>query len=184
MDDARRQVAPYVRPDETLLWTGRPDPAKHLTGGDLFLIPFSLLWTGFAIFWMGAALAGGAPLPFALFGLPFVALGLYLVFGRFVVKARRKRQTAYGLTTRRALVAVGAGTLSEAPVQHQPVDRRRSRNGRHLSVTFGRPASGWASGPNYANTGMEIFDRGGSALGFYDVTDIKGLEGALSRVPG
>ncbi len=45
---------------------------------------------------MTTALIQEAPLPFALFGLPFVALGLYLIFGRFVVKARRKRQTVYG----------------------------------------------------------------------------------------
>ncbi len=92
MDEVRRQLAPYLLADEHLLWYGRPDPAKHFTGSDVFLVPFSLMWGGFAIFWMGAALVGGAPVPFALFGLPFVVVGLYFIFGRFLVKARRKRQ--------------------------------------------------------------------------------------------
>jgi hypothetical protein len=84
VEDVRRQLAPYLLPDETLLWTGRPDPAKHFGASDVFLVPFSLLWAGFAIFWLIAALVAGAPVPFALFGLPFVALGLYFIFGRFV----------------------------------------------------------------------------------------------------
>ncbi len=44
MDDLRRQFAPYLLPDEQLLWCGRPDPRKHFARGDVFLVPFSLLW--------------------------------------------------------------------------------------------------------------------------------------------
>lgn len=179
MEDVRQQLAPYVLPEETLLWTGRPDPAKHFSASDVFMVPFSLLWGGFAIFWLISALVGGAPTPFALFGLPFVALGLYFIFGRFIYKANRKRQTVYGLTEGRALVGVGSGSLSEAPLQRTPVDQRRSRDGRHLTVTFGRSARGWFAGPSYANTGMDFFDRGNGQLGFYDVLDVPGLETAL-----
>ena len=182
MDEVRRQLVPYLLADEHLLWTGRPDPTKHLTGSDVFLVPFSLLWGGFAIFWTGTALTGGAPLPFVLFGVPFVALGLYFIFGRFVVKARRKRDTAYGLTEGRALVAVGSRALAEAPVERQPIDQRLSRDRKHLSVIFGRPATGWLVGPNYANTGMEFLGHGSHQLGFFDVTDVAGLEAALRRL--
>jgi hypothetical protein len=182
VDDPRQRLSPYVRPDEQLLWCGQPDPAKKFTGIDVFMVPFSLLWGGFAIFWMAAAVGGGAPLPFALFGLPFVAVGLYFIFGRFVVKARRKRQTAYGLTERRALVAVGDGSLSESPVQHQPINQHRSRDGKHINVIFGRSATGWFSGPSYANTGMEFLGQGNLPLGFYDVADVAGLTEALRRI--
>lgn len=183
MEDLRSRLAPYLLPGETLLWTGRPDPAKHFSVSDVFLVPFSFLWGGFAIFWMSSALVQGAPLPFALFGLPFVVLGLYFIFGRFIYKSSRKRQTVYGLTQGRALVAVGPGSISEAPLQRTPVDRRRSRDGRHLTVTFGRSARGWSAGPSYANTGMEFFDRGNGPLGFYDVFDVAGLESALRDAP-
>ena len=182
MDDLRRQLAPYLLVDEHLLWTGRPDPGKHFTGSDVFLVPFSILWGGFAIFWMGAALSEGAPLPFVLFGLPFVVVGLYFIFGRFLIKARRKRQTAYGLTERRALIAVGSGALSEAPVERQPIDQRLSRDKKHLSVIFGRSATGWMSGPSYANTGMDFFGQGNQPVGFFDVADVEGLQAALRRL--
>lgn len=80
---AERQLAPYLLPGETLLWTGRPDPAKHVGASDILAVPFSVLWCGFAIFWTISAVAGTSP-RCALFGLPFVVLGLYFVFGRFV----------------------------------------------------------------------------------------------------
>lgn len=182
VDDVRGQLTPYLLSDEVLLWTGRPDPTKHLSRIDIFMVPFSLMWGGFAIFWESGVLVSGAPVLFALFGLPFVGIGLYFIFGRFIVKARRKRQTAYGLTDHRALVALGAGALSETPVQHQPIDQRRSRDGKHLTVTFGRPASGSFAGSSFANTGMEFFDRGNLPLAFYDVPDVVGLESALRRV--
>ena len=183
VSDPRDRILPYVRPDERLIWWGQPDPAKHLAAHDAFLVPFSVLWAGFSLFWISGAVRSEAPLPFVLFGLPFVAMGLYFVFGRFIVKARRKRQTTYALTSLRALVAVGDGSLSESPVQHQPVERKRSRDGRHLTVTFGRSAPSLFGSPSYGNTGMEFFDQsGGRPLAFYDVTDVNGLEAAIADV--
>lgn len=124
----------------------------------------------------------GALGPFALFGLPFVALGLYFIVSRFIYKANRKRRTVYGLTDGRALVAVGSSSLSEAPLQRTPVDQHRSRDGRHLTVTFGRSVRGWSAGPDYANTAMDFFERSNGPLGFYDVLDVAGLETALRGV--
>jgi hypothetical protein len=183
VSDPRDRILPYVRPDERLVWWGQPDPAKHFTGIDAYLIPFSVLWAGFSSFWISAAARSGASLPFVLFGLPFVAMGLYFVFGRFIVKARRKRQTTYALTNLRALVAVGEGSLSESPVHHQPVERKRSRDKRHLTVTFGKSSASFFSGPSYGNTGMEVFDQSrGRPLAFYDVTDVNGLEAAIAGI--
>lgn len=182
MDDARAQLQPYLLDGESLLWWGRPDPEKHLGRNDAFMVPFSLLWGGFAIFWEVTAIAQGAPAFFVVFGALFVAIGLYVMVGRFFVKARTKRQTAYGLTDSRALVAVGSGSLSEATVARQPIDQRVSPDRRHLTVVFGRPASGLAPLAMYANTGMDFFTLGGAPVGFYDVADVDGLARALRRV--
>ena len=182
MDDARAQLQPYLLDGESLVWWGRPDPGKHLGRNDAFLVPFSLLWGGFAIAWEAMAIAQGAPVFFAVFGAVFVAMGVYLVAGRFVVKARRKRQTVYGLTDRRALVAVGPGSLCEAALARQPIDQRVSRDRRHLTVVFGRPAAGVGPLAMYANTGLDFFTLGGAAVSFYDVADVDGLAGALRRV--
>src|SRR5947199_5117480 len=110
----------YLRPGERLLWTGRPDPAVLFGPKDLFLIPFSLMWGGFAIVWEAAVITSGDNPFFVLWGIPFVLIGLYMIAGRFLFKRRRKQKTVYGLTEERALVAVGDSSLSDTPTKYVP----------------------------------------------------------------
>jgi len=74
-------VERHLSSAEQIEWVGRPDPAKHFTRGDVFLIPFSIMWGGFSIFWEASVITGGAGPFFALWGIPFVAIGLYFIFG-------------------------------------------------------------------------------------------------------
>jgi len=46
-------------PRERLLWSGKPEPGHLVGGGDVFMIPFSLMWGGFAIFWEAGVLCIG-----------------------------------------------------------------------------------------------------------------------------
>jgi hypothetical protein len=99
------ELQQYLDPNEKLLWTGQPKKGIVFRTADIFLIPFSLLWCGFAVFWViTAATAAGF---FALFGLPFVAIGLMLVFGRFIIDARQRDKTLYGLTDQRIIIKTG-----------------------------------------------------------------------------
>lgn len=88
----------YLTPGETVLWKGRPQKGHLITAQDALMIPFSLFWCSFAFFWTFAALQSGAPFPFALFGLPFIAVGLYLVFGRFIHTSWLRKRTYYVIT--------------------------------------------------------------------------------------
>jgi hypothetical protein len=92
---------------EKLLWSGQPRQGLRLNITDVFIIPFSLLWCGFAIFWEATAINGHAPLLFKLWGVPFVAIGLYMVFGRFFVDARTRARTYYGVTNQRLVIVTG-----------------------------------------------------------------------------
>ncbi|MBN1963572.1 MAG: PH domain-containing protein [Anaerolineae bacterium] len=94
----------YLNDGESILWLGQPDPHWLLSPDDMMLIPFSLLWGGFAIFWELSALGGGAPFSFALWGIPFVVVGQYLIWGRFLHKYLRYQRTYYAVTEQRALV--------------------------------------------------------------------------------
>jgi hypothetical protein len=102
--ERERLLRPYLRPDERLVWTGAPQRGLVLTGQDIFLVPFSLLWGGFALFWEAMVLMSGGPGFMALFGIPFVLIGLFMIFGRFLVDAMIRRGMVYGLTDRRAIV--------------------------------------------------------------------------------
>lgn len=53
-----------------------------------------------------AALNGGVILA-ALWGVPFLAVGLYLAVGRFVVKARKRQKTLYAVTDQRVIEKSG-----------------------------------------------------------------------------
>lgn len=90
--------------DERILWWGAPQQKFMLMPRDGVLIPFSLVWGGFSIFWEWNVLASKAPASFALFGLPFVAVGLFLIGGRFLVDAWLRARTTYALTDRRVLI--------------------------------------------------------------------------------
>ncbi len=54
------------------------------------MIPFSIMWAGFALFWEFMVLMTDAPFFFKLWGIPFVLVGLYMLIGRFVVDAMQK----------------------------------------------------------------------------------------------
>lgn len=92
---------------EQILWQGRPRQGLLLRSADAYLIPFSLLWCGFVIFWEWNAIRLRAPFFFKLWGIPFVVIGLYLVVGRFFTDAYRRAHTHYALTTERILIAKG-----------------------------------------------------------------------------
>jgi hypothetical protein len=154
------------------------------TPADGFLIPFGILWTSFAVLWVvGVAVAAGPP---ALFGIPFLAVGAYMVAGRFVYKRYRKERTAYGITAQRGLIAVGRGTFSDLPLRGQPVTIRRSADMRHASVTFaampGRPpVFGSRQLWIYANTGADFFARSALPVAFYDVAEPDVMLAALDQ---
>jgi hypothetical protein len=181
-------LEPHLVHDECVLWTGRPDPAKHFTKADAFAIPFSLMWGGFAIFWEAAALASG-PGFFAIFGLPFVAIGVYMIFGRFIYKARLKQRTLYAVTDRRVLQLVKrrrGDVLDAAFIDAIPAVNRDVGADGSGSVVFGG-GSGWSG--QWANTGAPMFASNNmpAPLAFYDIPDaarVADLVTDLRRSPG
>ena len=93
-----------LAPGERILWQGQPSRRLLLCARDAFLVPFSLFFCAFAIFWELLVARRNAPIIFSLWGIPFVLVGLYLVAGRFLVDAWVRSKTRYTLTNRRILI--------------------------------------------------------------------------------
>lgn len=182
-----------LRPGEGLLWCGQPDPSVLFTPADGFLIPFSILWLSFAVFWEAGVWSSGLLIG-RIWGIPFIAIGLYYLVGRFVYKRYRKRRTVYGVTRERAVIAVGR-SFSDMPLKTVSISVHRSRSGRRASVTFGDVA-GQVQGVSrrlmrrrasygafYANTGLELMARGGTLMpfAFYDVAEPDAMLAALDQ---
>jgi hypothetical protein len=171
-----------------LLWCGRPDPKVWFTAADRYLIPLSILWCGLAIGWeAGASREGGGPVP-NIWGIPFVAAGLYLVFGRFFYKRYQKKRTVYAITTHRALVVTKGRAVIDSTLGWHPISVQRSRDGRHASVILdsgGTRTSGRRRGSTPGNTGTDIGPwRADPPVAFYDVAGPELMLAALDRARG
>ena len=140
-------ISAEIAPGERLLWSGRPAGGILFHRGDVFLIPFSLLWAGFAIFWEITAARSRAGAFFSLWGLAFVLIGLYFVAGRFIVDAWQRGQTAYGLTNQRAIIvsrALGGGRrVKSLPLRALSEVTLSERPDGSGTITLGQVAGLW-----------------------------------------
>lgn len=110
---------------ERIVWTGKPKQGLALSGRDALLIPFSLLWGGFAIFWNVSVwqipVTGQGPdWFFRLWGLPFLVIGLYVMAGRFWHDAMLRKRLTYGVTNQRVIVARGASKINSLDIHRLP----------------------------------------------------------------
>lgn len=180
---------PELLRDEKVAWAAQPDPRFRLSGQDVFLVPFTLLWGGFAIFWELGVLGvlDGQPSfnAGALFGLPFVIIGQYVIWGRFLYKRYRQRRTFYAVTNRRVLIVALARSrqLQSLFLNQLPTVTKTVRRDGSGSLVFGT-APYWAG--SYANSGMDFFNTRGGAMppAFYDIPDVDGVYQLIMRQKG
>lgn len=115
--DLDAMVRGELAADEKLVWVGQPIPGRMT----MVMIPISIMgifFTGFSVIWIvmvlaivggGIAAATGRPafglggVVFALFGLPFLAVGLGMLTSP-IWAGRRALRTCYALTNRRVIV--------------------------------------------------------------------------------
>jgi hypothetical protein len=191
------QLRDYLRPGEELIWLGAPARSFTLTPADGYLIPFSIVWLAFASFWEAGVTTRTGSVLGEIWGVPFIALGLYMLAGRFLVKRYQHRHTAYGVTRDRAMI-VTPRSFRDLPLRDVPMTSRYSRRGRVSVIAstpepdrpysfLGRRRPTQAASSRYANTGMEPLMRSAQfPFAFYDVEDSQGLLAALdrARTPG
>lgn len=110
--ESQQMAQAQLEPGEQLLWHSKPDPKRYVLGS-LFIVLFGIFWTAFALFWMAGASGflfdgsgNGVFSLFALFGVPFVLVGLGMLSSPYWIY-RKMRRTVYALTNRRAIIITG-----------------------------------------------------------------------------
>jgi hypothetical protein len=132
---------------ESIAWAGQPSRKVVFHAQDWGMIPFSLLWGGFAIFWEASVLGlwgstkGGNPAPWflSLWGVPFVLAGQYMIWGRFLYTSWKKGKIFYAVTNKRVLVVdTGRGRkVIAAFLQQLPAIEKSVRSDGLGTITFG-----------------------------------------------
>jgi hypothetical protein len=151
-----------LAPGETVYWSGQPKTSVVFHKEDIGMIPFSLMWGGFAVFWLFAASGTAGFSHHApeksfewvswIWGSAFVLIGQYMIWGRFVYAYWKKQRTYYALTTKRALIVIDGfrdRTASSAYFETTPIIEKSVRHDGIGSICFGGPVSGeWKMGRN------------------------------------
>lgn len=149
-----REFGRYLDSGETILWRGQPKQGVRLQASDALMIPFSIMWGGFAIYWEVMAFNSGAPFFFRLWGVPFVLIGLYMMVGRFYGDAVIRKKTLYAVTSKRALIISGffSRSLKSAELKTLATVEFSERSDRSGTIIFGHSQI-----PNFLlNSGMPM----------------------------
>jgi hypothetical protein len=167
---------PYLLRSERFVWTGQPKQGLTLSGKDTFLIPFSLMWGGFVIFWNVAVWGGvggdqAAPIFFRLWGIPFLLAGLYFILGRFLHDAYIRKYLRYAVTDQRILV-LRKGKITSLDIRRLPrleLSEHRDQTG---TLSFEATNFGSWSGMNGLNWWLPSL---GSATQFFRIENARGV---------
>ena len=153
--DLAQNFQPDLLREEKVVWAGQPDPRFRFSGGDIFLVPFSLLWAGFALFGRRACSDFSA----------------------------KKRRTFYALTNQRVLIltTLRSRRLQALFLNQLPVVNKAVQGNGVETLEFGFSPS-WSAA--YANSGMELFAGRSASLApaFYDLADVDGVYQLVMRL--
>ena len=162
-------VMPYLGPGESILWQGKPQRFTPFTAYDFYMIPFSILWSGFLVRFAWKDFKEGISL-FHFFLIPFVLVGMYMVFGRLILRWYMLRHTTYAITTQKILRRKNNKVDMLQGFSLPPVKVKEHRDGLK-SILFGQTSMfqqsfGWNNRSTFGEPGfaLEFLPDGERAL--------------------
>ncbi len=139
--------------NERLIWTGQPKKGIVFRTADIFLIPFSVLWCYFSILWEISVFSTDTPLFFKLWDIPFILVGLISLFGRFIIDAKQRENTFYGLTDYRIIIKSGVfkKSIKSLNVRTLPEIEYEEKHDGSGTIYIGpkKPIMIWGNGINW-----------------------------------
>lgn len=133
---------------ERIVWWGQPAQGLLFTSNDWFMVPFSLMFLGFSVFWESMVMtATNSPTFMRLWGVPFILVGLYLFVGRFVVDAWARRGITYAVTDKRVLIQRTApfAKFTAMGFDQLPSVNLIGRGSGRGTIRFGQDQPAWSN---------------------------------------
>lgn len=142
----------YMSPGEYELWHGKPQKGNLFTPQDAWPFLFGIMWCCVAVFQTVTAVANGNLLHTP--ALPFLAVGLYLLFGRFIWTAIQRSRTVYVITNQK-IIRKRMGNIDMVNRSNKlPIQLKVHRNGNG-TITIGA-ADSWDYDEDNRSHGFSI----------------------------
>jgi len=159
-----------LQKDEEIRWAGQPTTKIYLTGIDVFLTLFAIGWLAMTIPGFNSAYIlfqeTGVIFPM-IFMIPFLAVGLYLLFFRFIQLKNRKKKTYYIITNKRiiSIIKKKNNKIFQAEfIKNIPSINKKIRKNGVGTIIFGNTPYFMAS--MYGNTAMN-YGQMNNQYGYY-----------------
>jgi hypothetical protein len=177
--DLDRKLETELEAGEKIEWKGMPVPRLFKTdtiGAFLFSIP----WTAFAIFWMCGAAGFKAPdfsegfhplMLFPLFGLPFVAIGLAMMFSP-IWSYLKDLKTVYAITNKRVIIMTGGKSLEVKSLKADSIKELTRRERGHTGDLI-------ISHINWRDSDNDLHTK---EIGLFNIPEVREAQKALQKL--
>src|SRR5579883_1999458 len=147
--DAQREASQELEPDETLIWAGKPDPARAAwSAGTPLLFFCGLVLTSFSLLWSLAVAQSflhpskkggpsGIEIAFPFFGVPLILVGRGFLSAPYWAY-RLASKTIYAITSKRLLVITDLHTRKVRSLSPDTISsiNLRERSGGEGDLVF------------------------------------------------
>ncbi|MEO7767600.1 MAG: PH domain-containing protein [Ferruginibacter sp.] len=167
--EIENELRETLNKNEKLLWVGRPKKGIIVRSSDLFKIPFDMLFLGLFIF-LGLTTLKDDSNDSGVTWIPIILAVVYCSIGRFLIDARLRKNTTYGITDNRVIIksgffsrdikSVAIGTISALMVKEE-----RDKSG---TISF-RPTGG----PNSFLSGLPYWLGQKSPVALNTIAEVK-----------
>lgn len=122
-------VNQYLTGDEYILWKGKPEKGGSFSPQNIGLLVFSIFWLGFSLFWESAIFSSDAPFIMKLFGLPFIAIGVYLLYNSLFRSKALRNKTFYVVTNKKLIIKADSNIRMYNAADLPPMQIQMHKNG-------------------------------------------------------
>ena len=174
-----QMVEQELDPNETVQWAAQPRPRRFMAAG-LFLSVFGIMFAGFALFWILTAMDfggdgfGAVDTCFPLFGIPFLLVGIAMIFSPIWFR-KNALNTVYVITDKRAILFEKRWNMnirSFGPEKLDDIERRQRADGSG-DLILARELR-WSTGGQHRHSGYRSYE-----IGFFGIENAKEVEQML-----